>query len=304
MNDRLTDLYLSTPVLSLYDGDDDLITAGDTIATPATPIVTPATPTSGLGIPKGDPDGGINVDPNARFDQDQVNKIVQERLAKDRRKNEEKFKNLEKTHQDLLANKAISDEDKAGLEESLEDLRRQHRTKEEQAKHEKRQLQDTYENELKEARDSASHWENQHKSFLVEKSLLEAAIAHEAYDPTQVFDIIGKFTKLVDAVDESGKQTGKLIPMVDLPDVDADTGKPIITQSAPMEAVERMTKMQKHKNLFKSNIVSGVGGNSTTGGIQPGADGHIELRDLTPDQFSKIYKDDPTKLGLRPNATR
>lgn len=293
----LETFYSAQPVLSLYEGED-----GGTATDPTPPPTLPTIP-SGTGLNNVDPNAPVDVDPNARFDQEMVNKIVQDRLAKDRKKHEEKYKGLEKTYQDLLANQALSQDERESLEQNLEDLRKQHRTKEEQAKHEKNQLKEKYENELVQYKEAAVRWEHQYKDFLVEKSLLEAAVTHDAFLPAQILSIVREWTKLVDTVDESGKPTGKLTPMVDLADVDADTGKPIMTQRTPMEAIERMKELQP--NLFKANVVSGVGGNSTTGGIQPGADGRIaDQGDLSTDQWMKLYKEDPAKLGLRTKRRR
>ena len=299
MKYRVSSLYLANPVVSLYEGEGEGVTA--TVAAPTTPT-TPTTPT-GAGVSGGaDPNATVNVDPNTRFNQDQLNTIIQDRLAKDRKKHEEKYKALETTYQDLLANEAVSEGAKDDLKIQLEDLRKQHRTKEEQAKHEKNQLKDSYEGQLQQYKDAAVHWESEHKSNLIEVALMNAAVAHDAFMPSQVLSIVREWTKLVDVLDENEKPTGKLTAMVDLPDVDADTGKAIVTQSAPMEAIERMKQLQP--NLFKANVVSGVGGNSTTGGGTPGADGQIDLAALTPEQFMKLRKEDPTKLGLRSNQRR
>lgn len=286
--------YLANPVLSLYEGDD----GGDFGGAPAIEAP-PVVPSLGLGTNSDDPNAPIVVDPNARFDQEMVNKIVQDRLAKDRKKHEERYKQLETSHQDLLANEALSTEGRKALEQSLENLQRQHRTKEEQAKIEKNQLKLDYETELAQYKEAATRWERQHKDYMIEKSLIDAAVAHDAFRPDQIFKIVREWTKLVDAVDESGKPTGQLTPMVDLPDVDADTGKAIITQRTPMEAIERLQELQG--NLFKANVVSGVGGNSATGGVQPGATGQfVDQKELTTAQWMKIYQEDPTKLGIKP----
>jgi hypothetical protein len=55
--------------------------------------------------------------------------------------------------------------------------------------------------------------------------------------------------------------------MVDFPDVDEKTGKEISTLRTPAEAVKRMKELPKvYGNLFKSNVVSGVGaGQASTG---------------------------------------
>jgi hypothetical protein len=104
---------------------------------------------------------------------------------------------------------------------------------------------------------------------------------------------------LVEPVDENGKTVSgaALAPMVDLPDTDVDTGRAIITQRTPTEAVSRLTELQP--NLFKANVVSGVGGNSSTGGVTPGADGKLDPSGMSTAQFVEQYRKDPTKLGLR-----
>jgi len=284
-------LYLARPVISLYDGNAPP-------APPAAPPAAPPTPPAGTGLNSDDPNVPVDVNSSARFDQDAVNKIVQDRLAKDRKKHEEKYNALKTNYEDLLGNHSLSEEERERIQVQYEDLQKQHRTKDEQAKHDKLKLQEKYEGELQQYKDDAAKWETQHKEYMIQKSLTDAAIAHDAFMPDQIYDIVRKWTKLVDAVDESGKPTGQLMPVVDLPDVDADTGKPIITQRTPLEAVERL-KEKLQPNLFKSNVVSGLGGNSTTGGIQPGADGRIDQGDLTTEQWMKIYKEDRTKLGLR-----
>jgi uncharacterized membrane protein len=292
-----TELYLADPCTSLFaDGDDPSGVTVEPAPTPA-PAPAPAAPATGTGLNSDDPNAPINVDPNARFDQDAVNDIVQKRLAKDRQKHEEKYKNLEKTYQGLLANQALTESQREELQQDLENLQKQHRSKEEQAKHERKQLQERYENELVQYKEKAAHWEAQHKAYLVERSLLEAAVAHDAYMPEQILSVARDWTQLVDAKDEAGNPTGKLTPMVDLPDIDADTLKPIITQHTPMGAIERLKVLQP--NLFKANVVSGIGGNSSTGGGQPGANGQIDPSELTTDQWIKQYREDPTKLGLK-----
>lgn len=282
----LNKLYFAKPVLSLFDGEGD---GGG--APPATP------PLGGVGLNNPDPNTLVNVDPQAMFDQDAVNKIVQDRLAKEKKKNEDKYKELESSYQGLLANESISTEERERLQTQLEDIQKRSRTTEEQAKHEKKELVEAHENQLQEYKEAATHWEAEYKGFLVEKSLLEAAIAHDAVMPSQILSIVSEWTKLVDVLDESGKPTGKLTPMVDLPDIEADSGEPTVTQRTPMDAIERLKELQS--NLFNSNAVSGVGGNSTTGGTVPGADGVIDQSKMTTEQWMEAYKKDPTKLGLR-----
>lgn len=284
-------LYKTNPVVLLYDNDNDLGDGTDGLGGTAT--VT-------------DPDGGDGNstppppkdNPNARFNNDQVNKIVQDRLAKDRKKHEEKYRELEKSYQEILASQTLSEAERTKLEQAQEDLRKQFRTKEEQAKFDKKQMQEQYEKDLIEYKDKAGYWETQFRTSTINKSLMDAAVKHDAFIPRQIVTILREYTKLVNPVDENGKAiTSELVPMVDLPDVEEDTGKPTITQRTPDSAVERLKVLEP--NLFKANVVSGVGGNSATGGLSPGADGKVDARKLSTAQFIKILKEDPSKLGLR-----
>lgn len=276
---------LSLPFVALYDGEEGDPPAGD-----------PPAGDPPAGDPN-DPNAPVGGDPAARFNQDQVNKIVQDRLAKAQKKHQENSKKLEAQLQQLLANQSLTDEERSNLEVQLEDLRKQFRTKEEQAKIEKKQLQEKYEVDLVESKKAAEYWESQFKSSTIARALQDAAVKEDAFLPEQVVTLLEKHTTLKEATDENGKGTGKLIPMVDLPDNDAETGKPIMTQRTPDDAVARLKELQP--NLFKANVVSGVGGSSATGGATPGSDGKVDARDLTPEQYMKLRKENPGALGLR-----
>ena len=65
-----------------------------------------------------------------------------------------------------------------------------------------------------------------------------------------------------------------------------------------------MKEMGEYANLFKSNVVAGVGANSATGGIAPGASGRIDVRNLTAEQYAKIREENPEALGLPPKSAR
>jgi hypothetical protein len=63
---------------------------------------------------------------------------------------------------------------------------------------------------------------------------------------------------------------------------------------SPAAAVKRMKELAEvHGNLFKSNVVSGVGGSSGT--ANPGK---IDMRKLTPQQYAKLRRENPSALGF------
>lgn len=292
------------PVISLYEGDElgDSDLAGAAAAA-AAELKAGEQAAAAAAAAASDPDQPVLGDPDARFNQDQVNKIVQDRLAKERKRQADERQKLQSKLEEVLANQSLSEEERTALQNTIEDMRKQNRTKEEQAKHEKRQLLDEYENRLKEAMERGTYWENEYRSATINRSLLDAATKHDAFMPSQVVTILKEYTKLVKPLDESGKpvEGAALQPVIDLPDVDADTGKSIITQRNPDEAVARLKELQP--NLFKANVVSGVGGNSSTGGVAPGQDGKVDVSQLSTAQFMELYRKDPTLVGARKRRT-
>lgn len=265
----LFDLYLSTAALICFDGDP----------------------------PPGDPpaDPPANPPPSGKtFTQDDVNRF----LAEDRRKTEARYKaelsKAEKNYQELLENKNLSDEQRAKLEESLEDVRKQLRTKEQQLAHEKKTLEEQYKSKIAETEQKASYWESLFRETEINRSLYDAAVAEDAFQPNQVVTLIRSNTKLVE--DENAK--GKYKVVVDFLDIDPATNEEVMTLRTPREAVKRMKELPElYGNLFKSGVVSGIGGSSGTPGTGP--NGQVDVRKLTPEQYMKLRKEAPEKLGLR-----
>jgi hypothetical protein len=130
--------------------------------------------------------------------------------------------------------------------------------------------------------------------------LQDAAIEGEAFNANQIIGLLRPMTELRELKDEAGKITGEK-PMVDFPDVDEKTGKPINTLRTPGEAVKRMKELaETYGNLFRANVVSGVGQGAATGGVTPGSTGYIDVESLSPEQYRKIRSEQPELLGLRP----
>jgi hypothetical protein len=281
MTDYVSYLYLSLPFIACYDnlgeGDD------------------PPPPNPD---PESDPDKKKKEKEQQSFTADDVNRIVQERLARDRQQREEKYKDLETRYEQLLQNKNLTDEDRQGLQEQLEDVRKQMRTKEQQAAHEKKLLQEQYESRVKELETAAQTWESRFRESTMARALMDAAIGHDAYEASQIVSLLRPMTKLQEQTDETtGKPTGQFITLIDFPTTN-EKGFDEVIQGRPDEIVKRMKEISKYANLFKSNVVSGLGANSATGGLTPGSNGRIDVRKLTPQQYAKIRKENPELLGL------
>ena len=231
------------------------------------------------------------------FNQEDVNKF----LADDRRKHQEKYKKLETSYQDMLADKNLAAEQREKLETDLQDLQKTFRGKEAQAEYERKQAQERFKQEVTGYKESAIKWERMYKDSVVQRSLQDAAIAAEAFNPTQIVGLLRPMTEMRAATDEEGNELDdQMVPKVDFPDVDEKTGERIVTLRTPQEAVQRMKELPQHYgNLFRANVVSGIGSGAATGGVTSGEGGRIDVTKLTAEQYRKMRKENPDALGLR-----
>ena len=231
------------------------------------------------------------------FNQDDVNKF----LADDRRKHQEKYRKLEGAYQEMLADKNLASEQREKLENELKDLQKTFRTKEQQAEYERKQEQERFKTEVTNYKESAVRWERMYKDSVVQRSLQDAAIAADAFNPTQIISLLRPVTQMRPGTDDVGNELdGQMIPKVDFPDIDEKTGEKIVTLCTPQEAVQRMKQLPEYYgNLFRANVVSGIGSGAATGGVTSGEGGRIDPTKLTPEQYRKIRKENPEALGLR-----
>jgi len=230
------------------------------------------------------------------FSQEDVNTY----LADDRRKHQEKYKKLEGAYQEMLADKNLASEQRSKFEAELQDLQKTFRTKEQQAEYERKQERDRYENELKTFRDSAVKWETMYKGSVIHRSLQDAAVGAEAFNPVQIIGLLTPMTQMRDKTDDAGAEIGEMAPMVDFQDIDEKTGERIITLRTPQEAVQRMKELPEYwGNLFRANVVSGIGSGAATGGVTSGDGGRIDPTKLTSEQYRKLRRENPEALGLK-----
>ncbi len=272
--------YYSNPVLACYDdldpdlnasiADSDSSSAGDANSDPG----------AGSGGPNSDPD------PQKMFDQTAVNRY----LADDRRKTEAKYKKQltaalkkqETEYNKLLENKNLTEQDRDSLRVSLAEVEEQLHTKEERLLKEKKELEAKLTGQITETEEKAKTWETRYKDSSIKRELQEAAVKHEAFNTHQMVSALKPYTKLVETDDE-------FEVMVDLDDV--IDGKSVVTTLSPDDAMKRMKELDMYQNLFKANVVSGVGGNSNTDGAS-GA--KLDPRNMTQEQYQEYRK----TLGL------
>lgn len=229
------------------------------------------------------------------FTQEDLNRF----LADDRRKHTQRLEQLEAAYKEALENQNLSQEARTQLEEKLEDFQKTFRSREQQLEHDKKEAEEKYTKEVKDLEQKVMTWEQKYKQTLVDRSLQDAAVVNDAFNTSQIIALLRPMTKIVEKADDQGRATGELIPMVDLTDIDTKTGESIITRRTPEDAVRRMKELPAlFGNLFKSNVVSGVGVGTATGSNMSGS-GRVDPKRISTEQYMKLRRENPEALGLR-----
>ncbi len=247
-------------------------------------------------------DGAGDGGNDKTFNQSDVDKIVQERLARDRKAREEtqrdEYKTLETSYQELLENQNLTVDERDKLSTKLEDVQKQLRTKDQQSEHDMQQVRSEYETKLAAEKQARESWELRFRDSSISRSIQDAAAKHEAYDADQLEAILRPMAKLDPVTDTAGNETGAFQTLIDFPDQD-EKGDRKDFQGTPDAIVKRLKELPKYQNLFKANVASGLNANSATGGQTPGSNGRIDASKLTMEQYVKIRKENPELLGLR-----
>lgn len=264
-----------------YDGDDGTGTgSGDG--------------TGGTGDGKPPVPGQAGADGKV-FTQDDLNRF----LAEDRRKHEQKIAKLESDLQGALTNSKLTADERSSLESSLSDLRKQFRSVEQEAVEEKRRIESEYTNRVKQLEEEKSAWQRRYTESTIQRALTDAANKHGAYNTDQIISQLWNSTRMVEIVGDDGKPTGVSEPMVDLFEINPDSGERVTTQRTPEDALKRMSELPQYANLFKSNVASGLSAASATGRLKPGSNGQVDVKKLSHDEYMKIRSTNPELLGLR-----
>jgi len=211
--------------------------------------------------PPADPPAGDQPPTDKTFTQAQLDAIVKERVAKERKNSKSMIDELEA----LKAKSKLTSNERRELEERIETMKNQHLTKEELAEKERNKIERTYKADLDAATQERDAWKLRFTGSTITRSLTDAAVENDAFSPEQIVALLLSNTTLVEDLDEDGKPTGELKPIVKFRDNDKE-GKAVTLDLEPKVAVKRMTEIDRYLNLFKGKGAGGLGGNNSNAG--------------------------------------
>ena len=236
-------------------------------------------------------------DTTLKFTQDDLNKF----LAEDRRKHQGQIRTIQQTLEETLTSKNLTAQEREQLANRVSELESQGRTKEQQAAHEKKQLEAQAAKEKADLTKERDQWQGRYHDLKVDHELKEAANGNDAFSASQIVSLLKPLTKLVPTQGADGKFDGGHRVVTVLKEKD-ETGKEVPIEHTPESAVRRMKELPaQFGNLFKSGVVSGIGSGSGAGVAQ---NGKLDVRKLTPQQYQEIRAKNPELLGLRRDRKR
>jgi len=238
--------------------------------------------------PSGDPPAGDP--PSKAFGQEDVDRIVQERLAKEKKKFEREKQGL----LDRVQKLGLSAQQKEELEEQMEQLRLESATAQEQKDAALKKMEKQWTKERETLTADRDNIFKLYTSEKIEREILSAASSGEnpAFNPQQIVDILSPRTRVVKELGEDGKPTGKMVVRVQMQGKKED-GTSVDLVLAPSEAVAKMKEdPERFGNLFKSGAVSGLGSSGNNGG----GSGKPDYTKMTPEEFMKRFKQDPNSV--------
>src|SRR5208283_5367116 len=137
--------YINRARLVCFDGDD--VAAAQAAAAAAAAAAKAAADAKAQAAAAAAAAGaGLNIQEPAKYTQEDLNKI----LAEDRRKHQAQIVKIQQTLEETLTSKNLTTQEREQLAQRLEDMQKETRTKDQQAAHERKQMEEQYQTKLEE----------------------------------------------------------------------------------------------------------------------------------------------------------
>lgn len=188
------------------------------------------------------------------FTQEQVNRMIGERLAKEKEDRDQALKELNA----LRTKSEMTAKERQEWEQKYNQLAEKNLTGEElkareleKARKEKAEIEAKYASEVK-------LWKSNYEEALISNSVKDASEAHEAFSAKQIENNLRSYIRVVPIKDDKGNETGRFQTRVAFPSKSKE-GQDIIMDLTVNETVALMKESKEYVNLFKGKGFGGVG---------------------------------------------
>ncbi len=215
------------------------------------------------------------------FTQEEVNEF----LAKDKRKHQDKLKKAMDEVESLRKKSNLTSEEKADLDKRMEQLGNELLTEKEKAKKDRDKLSKQAKEREEELLGETDKWKNLYTDSTIRTAIISAAVGEDAFTPEQIVAILRSTTQIVEVLDSEGKPTGQYKPQTKIEDKKDDGTSQTLTVDV-LEAVKKLKETPEYFNLFKGKGSGGTGGSGGQGG-GAGSPSVEEAKNMTPEQYRK-----------------
>jgi hypothetical protein len=216
------------------------------------------------------------------YTQPQLNEI----FAHNKRKLVEQNQNLVRQLETLRDGQNLSEQEKAALQQQIDQLNSQYQTRDQQHQAEVNRLQEKYNKDTKKSAEERDLWKGRYENTVTANEILIEGNAAKAYNIDQLKAIILPMTKVVEDL-QDGKPTGNFVPRVDFTGRDKD-GKPVKLNLSVKETIKTMKEMPDlYGNLFLNDQNGGLNTFPAPGQAGNGSAAGLNVDDMTPQQYLK-----------------
>lgn len=225
---------------------------------------------------------------NKTFTQSEVDKL----MADHRKGLQDQNRQLVSQLEEIRNTANLTVQQKEELEARITTLSQQHLTKEQQTAAELDKLKKKYDSDTKVLTEGANVWKSRFENQIATTQILAAADKHKAAKASQLVTMLGGRTKVVEVLDEAGKQTGIFAAQLTVQKIDPKTKQPIAVDVSIDEAIALMREDPEHGNLFLVDGKPGFGGNNVN---NPANGTPLDWSKMTPEEFRKRRKEGSIK---------
>jgi len=211
---------------------------------------------------------------------------VAELIQGERKRQEDKVRELITRTESLQKGQSATESEKKLLEQQLEELRNSLLSDKELAEQETKRREAQHANALKDLETDRDGWKTRYHAETINRSIMDGAVAAEAYNPRQIVALLGSTARLVPLLDEAGQDTGRFTVKVKF-----DTAKGKTLDVSVDDAIKAMQdEPEIYGNLFRSNLKNGLGATGTT--TKPK---DVDFKTLSPEEY---------RTKIRPTVAR